>query len=136
MSWTPKMLLGLAALAAVAPLACFVDPNEEIVIGSCRYEGDPVYLELRRCQEFFEERHGREGQKDVCKQNGGSWSDDPCDAEEACGHCVEERQLSTLTTCWYPTEDVPYPDAELKAACEDSEYEADHWIENPDVSCE
>lgn len=132
MSTTRTLLMALAVL----PLACFVDPNEEIVIGSCRHEGDPVYLEIRSCQEFFEERHGREGQKDVCRQNGGTWSDDPCDTEQACGHCVEVRQLSTLTTCFYPTENVPIADADLQAACEDSEYEEDHWIENPDVSCE
>lgn len=115
---------------------CFEDPYEEIVIGSCHHDGDPVYLEIETCQEFFQERHGRDEQRDVCRKNRGRWSDDPCDKEEACGHCVEPRETSTLTTCFYPTENVPIADDDLRASCEFSMYDGDHWIENPDISCE
>lgn len=124
------VLLGIASLQ----VACFEDPNEMITIGSCRGERPNEPGIIDSCEEWFESRSSRDTEAENCKQRGLTWSDEPCPTENACGCCVEERTLSTRTTCSYRREDEPISEQVLQESCEDDE--GDSWVDNPDVSCE
>ena len=134
--WSLLPFLG----ATIALSACFRDPYEVIVIGSCLDEGSPAFLEPRVCTERVEERQYRPEAMDTCDLSGGTWTDDGCDREEACSCCVEERSTSTQTVCTYPTEGLSWSDEELQGFCEDPQSTwgdpENTWVNNPDVSCE
>jgi hypothetical protein len=127
----------MCASLCVVPFlfSCFEDPYEKIVIGSCRTDrpNEPGIIE--HCQEYFQVRKSRERQADYCEQTGSLWSDDPCPAEMACGHCIEPRSTETLTTFWYAREDDPVSEAPLQQNCEER-HPDNMWVDNPDVSCE
>ena len=114
--------------------SCFQNPGEEMMLGSCRRGANSVFGVLRTCEEFFGVQRQQRPQAGVCADNGGVWSEAPCERTGWCGRCDEPRAVVSRTLYYYATVGASVSDEALGTSCESNPVGA-RWTDNPDVSC-